>query len=434
MNENNAMKFCAIYTRKSVEEGLDMEFNSLDAQREAGEHYVASQSDNGWVLLPKRYDDGGYSGANTNRPALKELLKDCAAGLVNVVVVYKIDRLSRSIYDFAELSKKFDRWGVSFCSVTQDINTSTSSGRMVLNILMTFAQFEREIIGERIRDKVAATRRKGMWSGGNIPLGYRVKEHKLVPVEEQAAIVRRIFHECAVDGRQPKEIAEGLNNDGLLTKSNAPWQEQHITRILANCIYIGEISYRNERFKGEHLGIVSREDWCKAQNVIKSTLEKNGRRVHQEAPLEGLLSCGVCGKTMYHYLPDAKKPYQRYYRCQYVLATDGFSHHFAAKALEGTIWRSLLMALRDANVAIMYSAICGRDIVEWAETLASTQWSKINQKQRRELFCSLLAKVTIHPDRLELEIRTDGVKEMAGNEQTITPTRISPERLQVPSH
>jgi len=409
------MKFCAIYTRKSVEEGLDMEFNSLDAQREAGEHYVASQSNNGWVLLPKHYDDGGYSGANIKRPALKELLDDCAAGLVNVVVVYKIDRLSRSIYDFAELSKKFDRWGVSFCSVTQDINTSTSSGRMVLNILMTFAQFEREIIGERIRDKVAATRRKGKWSGGNIPLGYRVEDHRLVPVEEQALLVRRIFNECAQNGKQPKEIADLLNQEGLKTKRNASWQEQHITRMLANCMYIGEISYGKERYKGEHTGIVSREDWQKVQEVIKETLAKTSKRVRREAPLERLLTCGVCCKPMHHYVPEAKKPYQRYYRCHDVQTDDGFAHHFPAKAIEGTIWRSLLKVLSSANVSTMYAAVCGKDITPWLEQLSAVAWSSISQKERRKLFQTLIANATVYPNRIELEIRTDGIKDMANH-------------------
>ena len=175
---------CAIYCRKSVEEGLEQEFNSLDAQREAGEYFIKSQAAKGWTCLEKRYEDGGYFGGNTNRPALKQLLADCEAGLVNTIVVYKIDRLSRSICDFAELSKKFDEWGVSFVSVTQDINTSSSSGRMRLNILMTFAQFEREVIAERVRDKMAATRKKGKWVGGTVPYGYKVVDKRLEFNEE----------------------------------------------------------------------------------------------------------------------------------------------------------------------------------------------------------------------------------------------------------
>ena len=165
---------CAIYTRKSIDEGLDKEFNSLDAQREAGEAYISSQKGNRWMCLPTRYDDGGFSGGNTNRPALKRLLADAEAGKLDIIVVYKIDRLSRSICDFAELTKSFDKWNVSFVSVTQDINTATSSGRMMLNILVTFAQYEREVISERIRDKYSASRKKGMWMGGGVPIGYRI--------------------------------------------------------------------------------------------------------------------------------------------------------------------------------------------------------------------------------------------------------------------
>lgn len=178
-------KRCAIYTRKSVEEGLDQEFNSLDAQREAGEAYIASQKANGWVCLPTRYDDGGYSGGNMKRPALQQLLADCEAGLVDIIVVYKIDRLSRSICDFADLSKKFDEWGTQFVAVTQEINTATSAGRMMLNILITFAQYEREVITERVRDKMAASRKKGKWVGGSVPMGYRVENKKLVVEPEE---------------------------------------------------------------------------------------------------------------------------------------------------------------------------------------------------------------------------------------------------------
>src|ERR1700742_4889718 len=184
---------CAVYTRKSSEEGLEQEFNSLDAQREACEAYIASQKPEGWVLLPAHYDDGGISGATLERPALQRLLADIEAGKVDVVVVYKIDRLSRALMDFAKLVDVFDRHHVTFVSVTQSFNTTTSMGRLTLNILLSFAQFEREVIGERIRDKFAASRRKGMWMGGFVPLGYDVKERKLVINKSEAAIVRTVF-------------------------------------------------------------------------------------------------------------------------------------------------------------------------------------------------------------------------------------------------
>src|SRR3954454_5823039 len=208
---------CAVYTRKSSEEGLDMEFNSLDAQRESCEAYVASQKSEGWVLVPDRYDDGGFSGGTLERPALKRLLADIEAGKVDVIVVYKIDRLSRSLMDFAKLVEVFDRKGVTFVSVTQSFNTTTSMGRLTLNVLLSFAQFEREVIGERIRDKFAASRRKGMWMGGWAPYGYRVENRKLVINEEDAKLVRSIFQRFLKTG-SATILARQLIHEGVRNK------------------------------------------------------------------------------------------------------------------------------------------------------------------------------------------------------------------------
>lgn len=195
---------CAVYTRKSSEEGLEQEFNSLDAQRESCEAYVVSQKAEGWLLVPDRYDDGGFSGGTLERPALRRLMADIEAGRVDVVVVYKIDRLSRALMDFAKLVDVFERHGVTFVSVTQSFNTTTSMGRLTLNVLLSFAQFEREVIGERIRDKFAASRRKGMWMGGYVPLGYDVKDRKLVVNEPEAATVRMIFERFVKVGSATK--------------------------------------------------------------------------------------------------------------------------------------------------------------------------------------------------------------------------------------
>ena len=184
---------CAIYTRKSTEEGLDQEFNSLDAQRDAAQAYIASQQHAGWSLLPDRYDDGGYTGGNMDRPALAQLLRDIAAGRVDCVLVHKVDRLSRSLVDFAKMMELFEQHQVAFVSVTQQFNTATSMGRLILNVLLSFAQFEREVTSERIRDKIAASKRKGLWVGGPLPLGYELKDGKLTVVEEEAERVRMIF-------------------------------------------------------------------------------------------------------------------------------------------------------------------------------------------------------------------------------------------------
>src|SRR3712207_187874 len=231
---------CAVYTRKSTDEGLDKEFNTLDAQREACEAYVASQRAEGWVLVRDRYDDGGFSGGTLERPALKRLLADIEQGLVDVIVVYKIDRLSRSLMDFAKLVETFEAHRVTFVSVTQSFNTTTSMGRLALNILLSFAQFEREVIGERIRDKFAASRRKGLWMGGNVPLGYRVEARKLVVVEPEAELVRRIFARFAALGSALK-VARELNAAGEVTKrrplngvlrGGRPWTKGDIYKIL----------------------------------------------------------------------------------------------------------------------------------------------------------------------------------------------------------
>ena len=215
---------CAVYTRKSTDEGLEKEFNSLDAQRESCEAYISSQRSEGWVLVHDRYDDGGVSGGTLERPALKRLLADIEAGLVDVVVVYKIDRLSRSLMDFAKLVQIFDQNDVTFVSVTQSFNTTTSMGRLTLNILLSFAQFEREVIGERVRDKIAASRARGMWMGGPVPLGYCVENRKLLVDEAAAATVRRVFEGFADIGSATR-LLPILRAEGLLTKQGRPFDK-----------------------------------------------------------------------------------------------------------------------------------------------------------------------------------------------------------------
>jgi site-specific DNA recombinase len=210
---------CAIYTRKSTEHNLDLEFNSLDAQREACEAYIKSQAHEGWRLVPDRYDDGAFSGASLDRPALQNLLADVRAGKIDIVLVYKVDRLTRSLADFAKLVELFDRQAVSFVSVTQSFNTTSSMGRLTLNVLLSFAQFEREVIGERVRDKIAASKRKGIWVGGPVPLGYRCLDKKLLVVPEEAETVRTIFTRYLELGSMSALVAE-LDRRGIRTKVN----------------------------------------------------------------------------------------------------------------------------------------------------------------------------------------------------------------------
>src|SRR5262245_24796743 len=269
---------CAIYTRKSTDEGLDQAFNSLDAQREACAAFVLSQKHEGWTVLPALYDDGGYSGGNMERPALQRLIAQIEAGKVDVVVVYKVDRLTRALSDFAKLVEIFDRRSVSFVSITQQFNTTTSMGRLTLNMLLSFAQFEREIIGERVRDKIAASKKKGMWMGGMPPLGYDVKDRKLVVNRDEAQIVVNIFQRYLVlkSVRDLKEelAAKGIMSkrrirpDGTLYSGRRPIARGALYLMLQNRIYRGEITHKGNAYPGEHAAIVKQELWDQVQAAL----------------------------------------------------------------------------------------------------------------------------------------------------------------------
>ncbi len=319
---------CAIYTRKSTEEGLDQEFNSLDAQREAAEAFIVSQRSEGWIALTQRYDDGGFSGGNMDRPALKRLLQDIEERRIDCVVVYKVDRLSRSLLDFTRIVETFDHQGVTFVSVTQAFNTTTSMGRLTLNILLSFAQFEREIIGERIRDKIAASKRKGKYTGGMPILGYDVDRvaKRLIVNPEEAKLVRHVFklfaqHESAT------KLAKELNEQGYTTKAwttmkgkvrtGQPWNKMHLYRLFNNRIYIGEIVHKESRYKGEHEAIVPRELFNKVQAILEENCKVRGNNARSKTPalLKGIIKCGHCGGSMGPSFTKKNGKTYRYYVC-----------------------------------------------------------------------------------------------------------------------
>jgi site-specific DNA recombinase len=319
---------CAIYTRKSTEEGLDQEFNSLDAQRESGEAYIKSQAHEGWVCLAERYDDGGFTGGNMERPALQRLMADIEAGKIDAVVVYKVDRLSRSLLDFARMMETFDRRGVSFVSVTQQFNTATSMGRLVLNVLLSFAQFEREIISERTRDKVAAARRKGKWSGGLPPLGYDVDRatRKLIVNEEEANRVRQVFR-LYLRERALLPVVRELDRRSWRTKrwvtskgverGGRLFAKTDLYQLLTNVAYLGKVRYKTEIHPGEHRAIVGDETWARVQAILRENGQA-GRptdRTKSGALLAGLLRCRPCGCAMTpaHAAKNGKR--YRYYTC-----------------------------------------------------------------------------------------------------------------------
>jgi DNA invertase Pin-like site-specific DNA recombinase len=292
---------CAIYTRKSTEEGLEQAFNSLDAQREACAAYILSQAHEGWELVNEHYDDGGWSGGNMGRPALQQLLADVAAGKVDVIVVYKVDRLTRSLTDFARIVEALDKAGASFVSVTQAFNTTTSMGRLTLNVLLSFAQFEREVTSERIRDKVAASKRKGMWMGGPVPLGYRLENRRLLIDENEAETVRLIFRRYFELG-SIGALAEELVDAGIRTKvrsfgngrsvGGVVFTRGPLAHLLQNPVFAGKVSHRGELFDGEHEAIVDQDTWHKVQQLFATNRRErlHGTRVRSPSLLTGLLT------------------------------------------------------------------------------------------------------------------------------------------------
>lgn len=289
---------CAIYTRKSSEEGLEQDFNSLDAQREACAAYVLSQASEGWTLITDEYDDGGLSGGTLERPALQRLLEDIAAGKIDIVVVYKVDRLTRSLLDFAKLVEAFDKAETSFVSVTQSFNTTTSMGRLTLNMLLSFAQFEREVTAERIRDKIAASKKRGMWMGGTPPLGYKPDGRSLTIVEDHAGIVRHIFARYLKLSNVRLVTAE-LVREGIMTPKRMattgrvtggrPFTRGQIYKLLSNPIYIGRIRHKQTSYKGLHQPIIDQGIWDAVQQMLASNRqgERSGSRARSPSLLAG---------------------------------------------------------------------------------------------------------------------------------------------------
>ena len=317
---------CAIYTRKSTEDGLEQEFNSLDAQRDAGEALIASQRHEGWECLSTRYDDGGFTGGNLQRPAMQRLMADVEAGRVDCVVVYKVDRLSRSLLDFSKLMEKFEAHGVSFVSVTQQFNTATSMGRLILNVLLSFAQFEREMISERTRDKIAATRRKGKWAGGMPLLGYNVVNTKLVVIPEEAERVHQIF-KLYLHHLSLLETVKEINERGWRTKlwttkkgttrGGRLFDKNNLRALLTNPTYTGKVKYRDELFNGEHEAIIEESVFKTTARRLRQNRLGGGEksRGRQGALLRGVLRCKHCDRAMVHNSSTKRNRRYRYYVC-----------------------------------------------------------------------------------------------------------------------
>ena len=418
MAEQITKKRCAIYTRKSTDENLSSDFNSLDAQREACENYIRSQIAKGWQILPERYDDGGFSGGNMKRPALQRLLENCQAGKVDIIVIYKLDRLSRSLCDFAELSKKFDEYNIDFCSVTQEINTSTSAGRMMLNILMTFAEFERSIVTERIRDKMSASRKKGLWVGGTVPLGYRVENKKLVIHEEDAQTIRNIFQRF-IETQSPKLIAHELNVAGKRTKRGKVWNTAHIYRILNNHTYNGEVKYKDEVCKGEHERLVTVEVWERTQQILanNSPVSDRSRRMEIIAPLKGILKCGHCGGAM---MPTYGRKNGRHYH-YYLCCQDSKRavpqcpvRQLPAGEIEEVVKSQLKIVMSQPSVLTALSDNAGISCTDILQIFESDFWTEISAGEYNRLVQLLVARTVVWKDHIDIEMKTEGIKSLIG--------------------
>jgi site-specific DNA recombinase len=385
---------CAIYTRKSTNKGLEQSFNSLDAQREACERYIANQSYQGWLALDTRYDDGGFTGANTERPAFRRLLEDVDAGLIDVILVYKVDRLSRSLLDFARVIARFDEKGVAFVSVTQNFSTADAMGRLTRNMLISFAEFEREMIAERTRDKIAASRRKGKWTGGAIPLGYDVRDRKLIVNRREATLVRLIFERYLVLQSTMKLMRE-LNEAGYRTKprkrrdgtksNGAVWSSSAVVRVLRNPIFAGLVPLGDEVFEGEHKAIIVRDTFEEVRRILDGHTPAHAA-THGRNPayiLRGVLFCGCCGK---HFTPAStrkKGREYRYYRCTTrdkggAEACEGRS--LPADAIEGFVVDKLREEIGRGDLAVaVYEALEVR-IATTLETLVA-----VRQRLPREI-------------------------------------------------
>ena len=420
---------CAVYTRKSTEEGLDKEFNSLHAQREACEAYIASQRSEGWALVRDPYDDGGFSGGTLERPALKQLLADIEEGLVDVVVVYKIDRLSRSLMDFSKLVEVFDRSGVTFVSVTQSFNTTTSMGRLTLNILLCFAQFEREVIAERVRDKIRASRQKGMWMGGNVPFGYRVENRKLLVAEPDATMVRSMFERFVRIG-SATVLARELRDEGVAAPSGKPFDKGALYHLLNNRTYLGLAVHKGTAYPGEHAAIIDQDLWDKVHAILAENARTRSANTRAQTPalLKGLLF-GPTGAAMSPTHTRKGNRLYRYYVSQDVLKRGPDAcpvGRVPAAEIEAAVIDQLRGIFRQPEIIVgtWRAARAEQDDVTEAEARdALTQleqlWDELFPAEQARIVELLVERVDVRSNDVEVRLRPNGltgiVRDVAGN-------------------
>ncbi|MGC2777471.1 MAG: recombinase family protein [Bradyrhizobium sp.] len=424
---------CAVYTRKSSEEGLEQEFNSLDAQREACEAYIASQKPEGWVLVPDHYDDGGISGATLERPALQRLLADIEAHRVDVIVVYKIDRLSRALMDFAKLVEIFDRNNVTFVSVTQAFNTTTSMGRLTLNILLSFAQFEREVIGERIRDKFAASRKKGMWMGGFVPLGYEVKERKLLVNPAEAEKVQMIFERFAKVG-SATTLVRDLRAEGVTGKQGKLVDKGYVYKLLNNRVYIGQAVHKGTAYRGEHKAIISPALWDKVHTILAEGPRRRAARTRAQTPalLKGLIF-GPTGRAM---TPTHTRRGGKLYR--YYVSTDALKRdaeaclvrRIPAAEIESAVIDQVRGILRSPEIIVRTWRVARQSIeglteadVREALKRLDPLWDELFPAEQTRIVQLIVERVDIGTEGADIRMRTQGLTSLVADLSTIQPEK-----------
>ena len=424
----------AIYTRKSTEEGLEQEFNSLDAQREACEAFITSQRELGWAGIAEHYDDGGLSGGNLDRPALNRLLDHIEARRIDIVVVYKIDRLTRSLSDFSRIVDTFDRHSVSFVSVTQQFNTATSMGRLTLNMLLSFAQFEREVTAERIRDKIAASKRKGMWMGGLVPLGYDAVDRKLVPNTTEAATVRWLF-ETYVELGSVRELKRAADERGIVSKRRErsksgqsggnPLSRGLLYRILSNPVYMGCIRHRETIYQGQHEAIIHATLFQRVGSLLK--IKASSRRVQEnngrQHLLTGLLFDELGDRLSPSHASKNGKRY-RYYISHRLMQThrrDKDGWRLPAKQIEAIIVSEIVKHLRDATAILDQLGIRDRTAHQINTIAASGQKLASELEGADQALCQkalahLIDKITIKPDEINIQTSAKGLAAALGRD------------------
>ena len=424
---------CAVYTRKSSEDGLEQEFNSLDAQREACEAYIKSQAGEGWQLIRASYDDGGISGGTMDRPALKQLLVDIAARQVDTVVVYKVDRLTRSLADFAKIVDVFDAHRVSFVSVTQQFNTTTSMGRLTLNMLLSFAQFEREVTGERIRDKIAASKRKGMWMGGYVPLGYEAKDRTLIINKVEAKTIRTLFRLYREHGNA-RTVAAITQQQGLRTKirikgdgtetGGTPFSRGHIYQILANPIYAGDIRHKDNVYPGQHKAIIDVDLWDAVQRRLAANRTNRTRGTNAKEPslLAGLLFDSEGNRFTPSHAVKSGRRYRYYVERSLITGRSNGNtrgKRIAAKEIEGVVVAALADFLKrpDGLLSAFDAEQISPDRFEQAVTTAERTAEELasgDSGRRREIIAKLIGRVVMGDGTVGIDLLGSGLAILAG--------------------